>query len=438
MLNEKRGQWSVASGQQDRTQEERGAVPSTDHGPLTTDHAVPSTVHGPRPTAHVVGSSEIPVYSRLPLRPVRGAGCFLWDGGGARYLDLYGGHAVAITGHSHPRVVAAIAAQADSLLFYSNALALDIRDRLLSQLAALAPAGCRRVFLVNSGAEANENALGLARRITGRPRIVSVEGGFHGRTIATLAASGIARYRTLALSGGAGRELVERTDVVPFDDAAALSAAIGPETAAVILEPVQGLAGARELSLETLQAARRACNAAGALLIFDEVQCGCGRTGAFTTAQAVGVGPDIVTLAKGIASGIPMGAVLVSERVCGAVKAGELGTTFGGGPVACAAALATLSLLVDDDLAGRAARMETVIRKALAGISGVTRITGRGLLLGVVLDRPAKAVQQALFDRRILVGSAEDAAVLRLLPPLVLQDEHVAIFAAALGEVLAS
>ena len=377
------------------------------------------------------------MYSRLPLRPVRGAGCFLWDAEGRRFLDLYGGHAVAITGHSHPRVVAAIAAQAESLLFYSNALPLDIRDRLLAHLAAVAPAGCRRVFLVNSGAEANENALGLARRITGRPRIVSVEGGFHGRSLVTLAASGIARYRALAVSGGAGRELVDRTDVVPFDDAAALAAAIGPETAAVILEPVQGLAGARELAVETLRAARQACDAAGALLVFDEVQCGCGRTGAFTTAQAVGVGPDIVTLAKGIASGIPMGVVLVSERVCGAVTAGELGTTFGGGPVACAAALATLGLLVEEDLPGRAARMEQVVRRALAGIPGIARVTGRGLLLGVALDRPAKPVQQALFDRRILVGSAEDAAVLRLLPPLVLEDEHVAMLAAALGEVLA-
>ena len=381
--------------------------------------------------------AEIPVYSRLPLRPVRGAGCFLWDAEERRYLDLYGGHAVAITGHAHPRVVAAIAAQAQALTFYSNALALDVRDRLLTQLAELAPAGCRRVFLVNSGAEANENALGLARRITGRPRIVAVEGGFHGRTIATLAASGIARYRALAHSGGAGRELVERTDVVPFDDAAALAAAVGSETAAVILEPVQGLAGARDFSVETLRAARRAGDAAGALLIFDEVQCGCGRTGAFTTAQAVGVDADIITLAKGIASGMPMGAVLVSERVCATVKAGELGTTFGGGPVPCAAALATLALLVEDDLPGCAVRMEKVLRDALAGVRGVGRVTGRGLLLGVVLDRPAKPVQQALYERRILVGSAEDARVLRLLPPLVLEDEHAATFVAALKEVLA-
>jgi acetylornithine/succinyldiaminopimelate/putrescine aminotransferase len=343
---------------------------------------------------------------------------------------------VAITGHSHPRVVAAIAAQARELLFYSNALPLDVRDRLLTQLAALAPVGCRHVFLVNSGAEANDNALGLARRLTGRDRIVSVEGGFHGRSLATLAASGLAKYRTLADSGGAGRELVGRTTVVPFDDAAALTAAIGPETAAVILEPVQGLAGARDHSPATLEAARAACDAAGAMLIFDEVQCGCGRTGAFTAAQSYGVTPDILTLAKGIASGMPMGAMLVSGRITAAVKGGELGTTFGGGPVPCAAASATLELMVADDLPGRAARMERVIREALAGLSGIVRITGRGLLLGVVLDRPARPVQQALFERGMLVGSAEDPAVLRLLPPLLLEDEHVAIFAAALAEVL--
>ena len=409
---------------------------ASNHEPRTTNHDSASN-HEPRTTNHASHPAEIPVYSRLSLRPVRGSGCYLWDAEGRRYLDLYGGHAVAITGHAHPRVAAAIAAQAQTLTFYSNALALDVRDALLTKLAAMAPANNRRVFLVNSGAEANENALGLARRITGRPRVVTVEGGFHGRTIATLAVSGIARYRVLADSGGAGRELVERTDVVPFDDAAALAAAVGPDTAAVILEPVQGLAGARDFSVETLRAARRACDAAGALLIFDEVQCGCGRTGAFTTAQAVGVDADIITLAKGIASGMPMGAVLVSERVCATVKAGELGTTFGGGPVPCAAALATLALLVEDDLPGCAVRMEKVLRDALAGVRGVGRVTGRGLLLGVVLDRPAKPVQQALYERRILVGSAEDARVLRLLPPLVLEDEHAATFVAALKEVLA-
>ena len=396
----------------------------SDPGPLTPDP--------------VVHPDELAVYARLPLRPVRGAGCFLWNAAGARFLDLYGGHAVAITGHSHPRVVAAITAQARELLFYSNALPLDVRDRLFSQLAALAPAGCRHVFLVNSGAEANENALGLARRLTGRARIVSIEGGFHGRTVATLAASGIAKYRKLAETGGAGRELVDRTTVVPFDDAAALSAAVGSNTAAVILEPVQGLAGARDHSAATLRAARAACDAAGALLVFDEVQCGCGRTGAFTAAQSYGVTPDIVTLAKGIASGMPMGAVLVSDTVASSVKGGELGTTFGGGPVPCAAASATLELMVEEDLPGRASRMEKVIRQELAGIRAITRISGRGLLLGVVLDRAAKPVQQALFERGILVGGAEDAAVLRLLPPLVLEDEHVAIFAAALAEVLSS
>ncbi len=394
------------------------------------------SVPGARSPVPVPHPDELAVYARLPLRPVRGAGCFLWDEAGTRFLDLYGGHAVAITGHSHPRVVAAIAAQAQELLFYSNALPLDVRDRLLTQLAALAPVGCRHLFLVNSGAEANDNALGLARRVTGRDRIVSVEGGFHGRSLATLAASGLAKYRKLAESGGAGKELVERTSVVPFDDAAALTAAIGRGTAAVILEPVQGLAGARDFSVETLRAARAACDAAGALLIFDEVQCGCGRTGAFTAAQSYGVTPDILTLAKGIASGLPMGAVLVSDAIAAAVKGGELGTTFGGGPVPCAAAAATLELMVSEDLPGRAGRMERVIRQALAGQAGIARITGRGLLLGVVLDRPAKPVQQALFERGVLVGSAEDPAVLRLLPPLVLQDEHVALFAAALAEDL--
>ena len=379
---------------------------------------------------------EVPVYARIPVRVARGRGCTLWDEAGREYLDMYGGHAVAVTGHCHPRVVAAVQAQAERLLFYSNAVPLAVRDELLELLAGMVPDGLGHVFLVNSGAEANEQALALARRLTGRPGVVSVAGGFHGRTVATLAASGIQHYRDLAVSGG-GAELAARTIVVPFDDAGALSAAVDDATAAVILEPVQGLAGARDLSEAFLRRAREACDAHGALLVFDEVQCGTGRPGAFTASQLYGVRPDVLTLAKGIAAGVPMGAVMMTAEAASELKAGDLGTTFGGGPVACAAALANLAVIRDEDLPGNAARMEAFLRRRLAGLPGVQRVTGKGLLLGAVLDRPAREVQGALLDRGVIAGSSVDPAVLRLLPPLVLGEADADRFAEVLEEVLA-
>ncbi len=378
---------------------------------------------------------ELPVYPRLRLEPQRGSGSTLVAADGREYLDLYGGHAVAVTGHSHPKVVAAVREQAERLLFYSNAVPLTIRDRVHELVAELTPPGLEQTFLVNSGAEANDVALQLARRVTGRRRVVVMEGGFHGRTLATLAASGLPRYRQLAEKSG-GQNLVDLTAVAPFDDPEALAALVNDQVAAVLLEPVQGLAGARDLRRETLVEARRACDAAGALLIFDEVQCGCGRTGAFTAAEAYRVCPDILTLAKGIASGLPMGAVVVSGRVALTVNEGDLGSTFGGGPVAAAAAVASLEVVRDEGLAERAAVLELRLRRALADVGPVLRITGKGLLLGLHLDRPARGVQVSLFERGILVGSAVDPNVVRLLPPLVLRDDEVDRFVVALKEVL--
>lgn len=379
--------------------------------------------------------AELPVYPRLGLEPHKGSGSTLKTVDGQEYLDLYGGHAVALTGHCHPKVVAAVRNQAEELLFYSNAVPLAVRDRVHELLVEMTPPGLEQTFLVNSGAEANEVALQLVRRFTGRRKIVVMEGGFHGRTLATLAASGLPHYRQLAEKSG-GQCLVDLTAVSPFDDAKALAALVDDRVAAVLLEPVQGLAGARDVRRETLTEARRACDRAGAMLIFDEVQCGCGRTGAFTAAEAYGVRPDILTLAKGIASGLPMGAVVVSGKVAMNVGLGDLGSTFGGGPVASAAAVANLEVVRDEGLAERAAALELRLRRALADVSPVLRITGKGLLLGLHLDRPARGVQVALFERGILVGSSVDPSVLRLLPPLVLRDDEADHFVAALREVL--
>ncbi|HXG45468.1 MAG TPA: aminotransferase class III-fold pyridoxal phosphate-dependent enzyme [Gemmatimonadales bacterium] len=384
---------------------------------------------GTRPGSGV--PALLPVYAQMPVRPVRGRGSWLLDEEGNEWLDAYGGHAVASTGHSHPDVVRAIASQAEALLFYSTAVPHPARERLAERLVALCPRPLSRVFFCNSGAEANENALHLARRHTGRQAVVSVEGGWHGRTVATLAVTDGARYQAGALRAG-----MPLSRKIPFNDVGAVAGAIDDATAAVILEPVQGMAGARDCSPEFLRAVRRRCDETGAVLIFDEIQCGVGRSGAFTAAEAFGVTPDLLTLAKGLASGLPIGAVVASETVTAGIAAGDLGSTFGGGPVPCAAALATLEVIEREGLIRNAREVGAYLaRGALA--AGALGVQGRGLLLGLRLARPAAEVQQRLFARRILTGTSADPAVLRLLPPLSFSRHEADLLLAALREALA-
>jgi acetylornithine/succinyldiaminopimelate/putrescine aminotransferase len=372
----------------------------------------------------------LPVYAQMPVRPVSGRGAWLFDEAGQEWLDAYGGHAVASTGHCHPHVVAAIARQAETLLFYSAAVPLDGRERLASELAARCAVPGARVFFCNSGAEANENALHLARRATGRSGVVALEGGWHGRTVATLACTDGEKYQ--AWARGAGMPLARR---VPFDDAEALQHTVDDTTAALIIEPVQGLAGARDCAPGFLRAAREVCDRTGAALLFDEIQCGVGRCGAFTAALGYGVTPDALTLAKGLASGLPVGAVVVGPRLAAGVKTGDLGSTFGGGPVVCAAALATLEVIDREGLVANAIAVGARLTRGARAL-GVPRVTGRGLLLGLHLDQPAALVQQALFGRRILTGTASDPAVLRLMPPLTLTTAEADRLLAGLAEVL--
>jgi len=375
-------------------------------------------------------SALLPVYAPFPVRPVSGHGSWLVDQDGHEWLDAYGGHAVAATGHSHPHVVRAIAEQAATLLFYSTAVPSPLREQLAERLAALCPDPLGRVFFCNSGAEANENALHLARKATGRTRVVSVLGGWHGRTAATLACTDGTRYEEAAARSG-----IPLSTRVPADDVAALERAVDGTVAAVILEPVQGLSGARDLSRDFLLAARRACDAHGAALLFDEVQCGVGRCGAFSAAEAVGVVPDVLTFAKGLASGLPIGAVIATPAITATITTGDLGSTFGGGPVPCAAALATLDVIEREGLVDNAIRVgERLCRGALT--LGVRRVSGRGLLLGLHLARPAAEVQRALFARRIITGTASDPRVLRLLPPLSFSEDEADLLLAGLKEVL--
>jgi acetylornithine/succinyldiaminopimelate/putrescine aminotransferase len=376
-------------------------------------------------------SALLPVYPPMPVRPVRGHGSWLVDEDGEEWLDAYGGHAVASTGHSHPEVVRAIADQAARLLFYSTAVPLPQREALADKLAELCPEPLGRVFLCNSGAEANENALHLARRHTGRQTVVTLRGGWHGRTAATLACTDGPRYEEAARRAG-----MPLSRKVPFDDVAALEAAVDDGVAAVLVEPIQGFAGARDCSTEFLAAARRVCDDRGAVLLFDEVQCGVGRCGAFAAAEAVGVTPDALTFAKGLAGGLPIGAVVATPALTESLAIGDLGSTFGGGPVPCAAALANIGVIEREGLIANAVSVGEHLARGARSL-GIHKVSGRGLLLGLHLGRPAVEVQKALFARRILTGTATDPQVLRLLPPLSFSMREAELLLAGLREVLA-
>ena len=373
----------------------------------------------------------LPVYAQMPVRPISGHGSWLVDEEGNEWLDAYGGHAVAATGHSHPDVVRALSEQAARLLFYSSVVAHPNREELARVIARLSPDPLGRVFFCNSGAEANENALHLARKVTGRGEVVSLEGGWHGRTVATLAITHGEKYEA-----GARRAGMPLSRKVPFDDITALEQAVTDEIAALILEPVQGMSGARDCSPAFLAAARRVTEDHGALLIFDEVQCGVGRCGAFTAAESFGIVPDVLTMAKGLGSGIPIAATVTTESVAAQVVIGDLGSTFGGGPVPCAAALATIEVIERDGLIENAMRVGDRLRAGALAL-GARGVQGRGLLLGLRLGRPAAPVQQALFGHRILTGTSSDPEVLRLLPPLSFSEAEADFLLDRLGEVLA-
>ena len=375
-------------------------------------------------------SALLPVYPQFPVRPVRGRGSWLIDEDGAEWLDAYGGHAVAATGHCHPDVVRAVSEQAGELLFYSTAVPHPLREELAEKLVELCPEPLARVFLCNSGAEANENALHLARRHTGRSTVVSVRGGWHGRTAATLACTDGPRYEEAARRTG-----IPLSRKVPFNDVAALESMVDHTVAAVMVEPVQGFAGARDCAPEFLQAARRICTDRGAALIFDEVQCGVGRCGAFSAAEAFGVTPDVLTFAKGLAAGLPIGAVVATEEITSTLSLGDLGSTFGGGPVPCAAALANIGVIEREHLIENAITIGNYLAEGARAL-GVQRVSGRGLLLGLHLGRAAAEVQQALFGHRILTGTATDPRVLRLLPPLSFTRREADILLGGLKDVL--
>ncbi|HSR24733.1 MAG TPA: acetylornithine transaminase [Candidatus Eisenbacteria bacterium] len=395
----------------------------------------------PRNEAGVgVGSSESTVerwahavmgtYPTPPLTLVRGDGATVWDEDGNAYVDLVAGIAVNALGHGHPAVVEAVTRQIATLGHVSNLVAnrpsVQLAERLLELLGRPG-----RVYFGNSGAEANEAAFKIARR-TGRPTVLAAEGGFHGRTMGALALTGQPAKRAPfePLPGG--------VEFVPYGDAAALLSAVGGSTAAVFLEPIQGECGVVPPPDGYLAAARSATATHGALLALDEIQTGIGRTGCWFAHQAAGVRPDVVTLAKGLGGGLPIGACVAFGDAAELLGPGQHGSTFGGNPVACAAALAVLDTIARDDLCGRAKSLGERLVRTVTGLGHplVREVRGAGLMLGIVLAAPvAPAVEAAARARGFLVNAVAPDVV-RLVPPLVLTDTQADSFLAALPDLL--
>jgi acetylornithine/N-succinyldiaminopimelate aminotransferase len=378
---------------------------------------------------------QLATYKKFPFAPVRGEGAWVETSEGERFLDLYGGHAVCATGHCHPRVVEALKRQAERLLFYSNVVYSDVRAAAAERLVGCAPEGLAKAFFCNSGTEANENAMRMARMKTGREAVITFTGGFHGRTADSISATFLGRYRELGKPNVPGHLCAE------FGSAESVAALADETVAAVMLEPIQSMAGVRFAPPEFYQELRRLCDERGMLLIFDEVQTGVGRTGSWFFAgseAAGGVVPDVITLAKALGSGVPVGACLTTEAVASSIKENDLGTTFGGGMLAMAAVVATLEAIEADGMLGNALAVESFLRENLAGVPNVAGVHGRGLLLGIEFAEPVAAkVNKALLERRIITGTSSDPKVLRLLPPLCLTTGEAGLFVEALKEILA-
>ncbi len=370
-----------------------------------------------------------PVFAQYPLEVVSAEGVWLKNRIGERVLDFYGGHAVAALGYGHPGWTAALTRQAQSCNFQTNAVPMDVRVRAAERLVRFSRLDFTSVFFVNSGAEANENAMKLAFRMTSRPHIAAVEGGFHGRT----AAAG-------AVTWGAAQKWYSfprapfDVSFIPRRDIEAINQHVTDRTAAVIVEPVQGLAGAVDLGAPYLEALRRRCAEVGALLIFDEVQCGVGRTGYPFAANMYGVMPDMITTAKALGNGFPCAALLTSAKVSASLKLDLLGTTFGGGPMACAVMEAVIEAIESENLLERVRRVAGYIRNTCI-VGPITGHQGAGFLTGLRTTRPAKEIQSELLECRILTGTASDPHVLRLLPAFILEEEHVDMLRDALASL---
>jgi len=372
---------------------------------------------------------QLATYKKMPVAAERGDGVWIYTSDGDKYLDLYGGHAVAGTGHCHPHVVKALREQSEKLLFYSNLVYSETRARAAEKLVGVAPEKLTKAFFCNSGTEANENAMRMARMFTGRENIVTFTGGFHGRTADAISATFLGKYREIGKPNVPGHIAAE------FGNIESVRATADESVAAIMLEPIQSMAGVRTAEPKFFRELRTLCDERGIILIYDEVQTGVGRTGDWFFAGSPagdGVVPDIVTVAKALGSGVPVGACLVSDAVASKIKENDLGTTFGGGMLAMACVTATLEAIENDEMLANVKSVELHLRERLKEVEQVVAVHGRGFLLGLEFADKAAPIHKALLDRKILTGTSSDARVLRLLPPLCLKAEEVDLFVDAL------
>lgn len=357
-----------------------------------------------------------PVYPLFDINIVKGKGCHVWDDKGQEYLDLYGGHAVISIGHCHPHYVDMLTKQLNTLGFYSNSVINTLQSQLAERLGQVCGYPDYQLFLINSGAEANENALKLASFHTGRKRVLAAGKAFHGRTSLAVEATDNPKIVAPVNSNG-------HVTFLPLNDLAAFEAELNKgDVAAVIVECIQGVGGIRMATAEFMQGLRKACDKTGTVLICDEIQCGYGRSGKFFAHQHLGVKPDIITCAKGIGNGFPMGAVIISPKF--EAVYGMLGTTFGGNHLACTAALAVLDVIEQEQLVNNAAKVGAYLMEELKKLqqtdAHIVDVRGEGLMIGIEYDQPIKALRNALVhDEHVFTGAAS-TNILRLLPPLTL------------------
>ncbi len=370
------------------------------------------------------------VYPLFDIEPVKAQGSYIWDANGTKYLDLYGGHAVISIGHSHAYYVEKISDQLSKIGFYSNSVKIRLQEELAKKLGALSGYEDYNLFLCNSGAEANENALKLASFHTGRKKVIAFAKSFHGRTSLAVAATDDSKI--VAPVNATGNIVF-----IPFNDEQAFEKAIGQDVCAVIIEGIQGVGGVNIPEFKFLQKIKALCEKNGALLILDEVQSGYGRSGKFFAHQYAGIKPDIITTAKGMGNGFPIAGVLINPSI--EAKMGMLGTTFGGAYLACAAGIAVLDVLKKENLMTNAENIGNYLMQELKNIDGIKEVRGQGLMIGIQLEIPCADVRNELLHKhKIFTGSSSEKYTLRILPALNIKKEEIDLFLTAFKSALKS
>ena len=381
-------------------------------------------------TIKIENKYQLPTYEKFPLVINKGKGCYVWDEKGNKYLDFYGGHAVALVGHCHPAIVKAVSEQLKKLIFYSNVVYNPQRAVAAKLLVELSKGKFASVFFCNSGTEANETALKLAKKFTKKDGIISFIGSFHGRTIGSLSITGFEKYHKDIGS------LMPNVKFAQLGNIESVKKLVTNNTATIILEPIQSIAGINEAPSDFYIQLKQLCEEKGIVLIFDEVQTGLGRTGKMFYGDHYKITPDIITLAKGISGGLPAGAVLVSKKILGSVKLNDQGSTFGGGPIICAAIIAVVKIIKDQHLVKNTNKLGNLLIKEINKLPHVIKVNGKGLLLGIELDVAAKKIQLWLLSKKIITGTSSNPQVLRIMPPLIITKNETLLFIKNLGSIL--